>query len=166
MVTASVFPSVPTKVQNCKRFYANSIHPSLQPALPPAGVISRAEPYPAFTLLLLPSFLTAITVFLCLWLPGVLLCLCVCFRASFSAAFKLPSLRPDVEPIFLNVYTFDTEGHLTLLTSQTTSDLELNAPSQSIIRPKYKQKCFTPLKLDNCQTKQEQKKNKKKSDIL
>lgn len=62
---------------------------------------------------------------------------------------------------FLNVYTFNTEGHLTLLTSQTTSDLELNAPSQSIIRPKYKQKCFTPLflKLDNCQTKQVQKKN-------
>lgn len=62
---------------------------------------------------------------------------------------------------FLNVYTFNTEGHLTLLTSQTTSDLELNALSQSIIRPKYKQKCFPPLflKLDNCQTKQVQKKN-------
>lgn len=64
---------------------------------------------------------------------------------------------------FLNASTFATEGHLTLLTSQTTSDLELNAPSQSIFCPKYKQ-CFNPLilKLDNCQTKQLQTKNKKR----
>lgn len=143
-MTASVFPSVPTKVHNCKRFYANYI---LYIHLSNVHFLPESSAGPNHTLLLL-HFSS-----LLFWQPSLSSSACGSHEFSicvFVSVLLFPQIlnspaNSQMLNQFFNVYTFDTEGHLTLLTLQTTSDLELNAPSQSIFCPKYKQKCFNLL---------------------